>query len=431
MDRDGSQRLPLELALSSGANADVLRILCRGYKQAIFMPLSSRSDYQFPLHAALAHGCDVTFITELLSTAAEKQVGGATTHRLGVATGVYHSVTKYGAEMAQVPDQKGRLPLHISLQYCAKVESILQVLQAFPDAVTVVDNNGMLPVHIALGKDNAVQAVLPILKASAPVHPDGNYGRSLLHWACRHNYDLSFIEQLTKMDALGDKAASTPEKSGELPLHCLMSRAASSKPDSTLFEYLLALNPAAVSTTDGKGRYPLHRAVERNEPQIVVKLLKMFPEAAAVADKDGRCPLHHCIASDSLNNEQTMDMIKLLLKYDRSALKMADVEGLYPLYISLMIKGKNGESNSVAAFLREQGSPKLTLSAPRKVRVKIALQMMRRNESDHLWDEDEVYYEVNRTNLFESVIDEVGAKDRSEMRSTPKILYVGRAQPQM
>ena len=250
VDRDGSQRLPLELALGAGANVDVLRILCRAYKQAIFMPLSERSDYRFPLHAALAHGCDVAVITDLLSTAAEKQVGGATTHRFGVATGVYHSITKHGAEMARVPDHQGRLPLHISLTYNAKAASVLQVLQAYPEAVNVADSHGMLPVHIALMKEHAVQVVLPLIQASGPVAPDGNYGRSLLHWACRSNYERFLIEQLVQMDALGDKAASTPEKSGELPLHCLVSRSGRGSKSTALdlLKYLLDLNPAAVAT---------------------------------------------------------------------------------------------------------------------------------------------------------------------------------------
>jgi len=158
----------------------------------------------------------------------------------------------------------------------------------------------------------------------------------------------------------GEHAA---EKSGELPLHCLVSRNHSLKDEKkgfALLEHVLAMYPEAVSTTDGKGRYPLHLAVARNQPRIVMKLLKLFPDAAATADSDGRYPLHHCIAADNLDGEQTMHVATLLMDHDpqNTALMAADSEGMYPYFIAMGTRGKNGEdADSVASFLREKGSP--------------------------------------------------------------------------
>ena len=69
--------------------------------------------------------------------------------------------------------------------------------------------------------------------------------------------------------------------------------------------------------------------METNELQVVRELLRLHPAAAAVADRDGRYPLHHCVASDRLDNEQTIAMAKLLLGFDNSALMRADQEGLW------------------------------------------------------------------------------------------------------
>jgi len=363
VEHDGLQRLPLELAITSGADVKVLSLLCRAYNKAIFLPLSSRSAYPYPLHAALAHKCDISIIKELLTSEGEKQVGGAKTHRLGVVTGVYNSKKVEGMELARVPDQHGRLPLHIALQFRSKSAVVQCVLRAYPDALKHADNAGLLPAQLALQLACDAKVSLDLIQKSAPVSPDGTYDRSLLHWACREAYDQAFIEQLAEFDALGSEAASTAEKSGELPLHCLVSRNHSLKDEKkgfALLEHVLAMYPEAVSTTDGKGRYPLHLAVARNQPRIVMKLLKLFPDAAATADSDGRYPLHHCIAADNLDGEQTMHVATLLMDHDpqNTALMAADSEGMYPYFIAMGTRGKNGEdADSVASFLREKGSP--------------------------------------------------------------------------
>ena len=79
----------------------------------------------------------------------------------------------------------------------------------------------------------------------------------------------------------------------------------------------------------------------------------------------------------------------------------------------------------IVDLLRSSGSPTLDRSAPKEVRVKICLQLMRGSDEDHDFDEEESTMEVDRTNLFDSVVEHVQHMDEDELKSTPKILYEG------
>ena len=79
----------------------------------------------------------------------------------------------------------------------------------------------------------------------------------------------------------------------------------------------------------------------------------------------------------------------------------------------------------IVDLLKSSGSPTLDRSAPKEVRVKICLQLMRGSDEDHDFDEEESTMEVDRTNLFQSVVEHVQHMDEDELKSTPKILYEG------
>jgi ankyrin repeat protein len=414
---------PLESAMSRGAISGVLQVLCKTYQRAVFLP-GCRHAYM--LHAAMAHRCELAVIETFLQAKDARVLGEAQTHRLGPATGVgVQETTVSGVFAASQPDDKGRLPLHIGLGSQAQWKCIQACWRAYPDALKVADAEGRLPVHIALGRGYDSACTLELATATAAltggVAVDRQYERTLVHWAATmESYDLEFVEAVMELDRLkGGACFRTPDKSGQLPLHhWLQRRAIDSKEEVTK---IVAFHPSAVAIADAKGRLPLHWAAGRNDGRgdvaegIATEILEAFPAAAHMVDDDGCLPLHYAVRTD----KAVAAVVQLLLHRHPDGVRAPDQEGLVPLFHAMLQQ----QPEPVLELLRPNSPAVSRDSTPKKLRVRLALAPLKTREDDKRWDEEQTEYEVDRSDLFASVLQEVAQKDSEELQYTPKIVY--------
>jgi len=97
-----------------------------------------------------------------------------------------------------------------------------------------------------------------------------------------------------------------------------------------MLDYLISLQPAAVSKMDDDGYTPLHWAVNKPDPQpnVIRRLLDEYPEAAASACNNGTLPLHWCVSRESPN----IEILSQLVSVYPDAVRTFCSEGWLPIH---------------------------------------------------------------------------------------------------
>jgi ankyrin repeat protein len=444
--------LPLEVALSCHQRADVLRSLCRAFANAIFLP---GAEGQFPLHHAMLHRCNATIVQCLLAASGTDPhaehasmlqfYGSGRTEEVSLCD-AYTTTERNGNSQlltgliaAAKKDGNGQLPLHQGLKSCCPWSSVKLVLAAYPEAVHCRDNAGLLPVHVALIAKYPLDGLKILLAASeSPLPPDGQHGSSLLSWACQYSNKKDEVDALVELAiSAGDAtaAAAKADATGSLPLHWACqaklvvnhgSQPRQSRSEQTqknelatvqLIERIIDLHPPAVEVTDSAGRLPLHWAATSPHPKVVEYVLSLYQAGAATADRNLQIPIFYAI-----EHSTKLPVIELLLNVnDAACLSHFDAEGRCPLFHAMFTRS---EPEIVDLLKSHENSPVISReTVPKTLRIILACQQLMRSEEDKRWDDEEFELEVDRANLFASVMALMSSGRDEPYTFTPKILY--------
>ena len=213
---------------------------------------------------------------------------------------------------------------------------IIQLVRAFPQAASRADSAGYFPLHLAAqnaaGWDENLQALYNAHRAAvlAGAGPDG---RLALHMAAANpKAEPSLIERLLE---LHPRAASMPDRDGNLPLHlaCAQGR------DWQVVRLLYETFPAAVHQARD-GWLPLHMACasesdgdNSSDNDLIAQLVNVYPAAASVPDRNGQYPLHLACGS---GKSWKIGGLEALVQADAEVTATPDAAGLMPFHVAAL-----------------------------------------------------------------------------------------------
>ena len=458
--------LPLEVAMSCHQQYDVLQALCDAFAKAIFLP---GAEGRFPLHHAMLHNCGASIVNLLLQTsgkdpraehasmsqfyngrADQPQLQPEEVSLCGAYATTPHqqqqvATTTTGRIAATKKDIDGQLPLHQGLKRKCSWSSVELVLAAYPEAVHVRDNEGLLPVHTALISSYPLPGLKVLLAASeSPLPADGRFSASMLAWACQYSNKEAEVDELVGLAiAAGDvaTAAAAPDATGALPLHWACQRKLSATPTGAeqqrrsqqqqaeadelatlrLIQRIAMLYPAALEIADNAGRLPLHWAATSPHHKVAEHILSRYPAGATTVTKDGQLPIFYAI-----EHSKKLPIVELFVELnDGVALKHFDAKGCCPLFLAMLARSS---PEMIALLQNHAASPTISReTVPKALRLQLVSQQLMRSEDSKRFDEEEYPLEVDRANLFETVLDVVGEVDEEEapLTYTPKVVYEG------
>ena len=235
----------------------------------------------------------------------------------------------------------GRLPLHNAV--ANKSTAFCKILiDAYPESLRIGSGDGSLPIHVAcvhgVDKSDTIQYMLEL--DPEIINAEDSRRKLPIHWAAENGITKS-IELLLKYDP---DAASKETNNGShrLPLH---RACAAYNPNLTSIQLLYDAYPEAIFARDRDGRTPVDiaRSNDRNQPTIKVFLqtqLEYFRQAQdmtfmTTVDGDGWLPLHRALKDDA-----PLGSIKLLIRGNRAALQVAGQNGVYPVHIACEFSSK-------------------------------------------------------------------------------------------
>ena len=219
------------------------------------------------------------------------------------------------------------------------------LIDAYPDSLQMGSDDGWLPIHDACANDqrvdtaDTIQYMLEVDPELVNAERGGGY--LPIHLAATLNEGTKSIELLLKYDP---DAASKETNNGShrLPLH---RACAAYNPNLTSIQLLYDAYPEAIFARDRDGRTPVDiaRSNDRNQPTIKVFLqtqLEYFRQAQdmtfmTTVDGDGWLPLHRALKDDA-----PLGSIKLLIRGNRAALQVAGQNGVYPVHIACEFSSK-------------------------------------------------------------------------------------------
>ena len=189
-------------------------------------------------------------------------------------------------------DGTGALPLHTACRFRAPVEIVTILVEQDGLALRFPDSAGARPLHIACRFNARDDDVIRFLVEQAPrTLRTRDHEKSLpVHAACQGGASARSISRLVEHEQGGDWMVSVRNKSGDLPLHCLLC---GSNPTVEAVEYLLGKSPETVSATNVTGVLPLWLACGASAPEgVVYILLRKHPDVlkdsmAVVAESEG------------------------------------------------------------------------------------------------------------------------------------------------
>lgn len=228
-----------------------------------------------------------------------------------------------GRKVATIKAKCGLLPLHCGLINGAATESLMPVLDAYPEgaqlrAAYYAENHfnrermmtGMTlsELPIVVGMRNgcaAADALLAVFQA----YPDAALGdptyekqETLLHYAMAYKTPGQLVEAIVNEHP---EAAKQHNDSGKTPLRCGLENQASAEAIAAV----LKVWPDAAKEVDPKsGMLPLHSGLAGNPDEYdpgmqvvgaVIAVLNAHPEATQHRDKYGKTPLHYAVENDA------------------------------------------------------------------------------------------------------------------------------------
>eukprot|EP01047_Picozoa_sp_COSAG01_P044680 COSAG01_NODE_4062_length_5387_cov_6.700076_1_plen_1267_part_00 len=217
--RDTQGFLPLHLAIVKYTALDIVQLLLHKYPRAVTVTPEQIEDEDQPkyaadacmmaLHLAIKYHAELEVITELLRR--ELLIAKKERHlKLSIET----------------PDAHGRLPLHLALALQLEEQTILYLVEQYPQACEEkVDANGMLPLHLAITNLPA-EGSMKVVQLLVEKFPDAcskkdGKDQLPLHYASQHYVPHQVLQLLV---ATHKGACSERDSVGLLPLHNLMMK---------------------------------------------------------------------------------------------------------------------------------------------------------------------------------------------------------------
>ena len=207
------------------------------------------------------------------------------------------------------------------------------LLKVNPNAASHRDGDGNLPLHLLANNswklDYSNDGVLDIYEAhTAATSCSDAMGRTPLHCVasspqhCNHSVNIqgtgdariTGARQSLVINALvgaDQSTCSMVDKSGRLPLHHFVENG---REWNVQLHSILEAHPAAVQTRAGPSacnQLPLHMAASNPvaRPSLIMSLVEKNPRAASMVDGKGRLPLHLAVESGRSSWERGIDSI--------------------------------------------------------------------------------------------------------------------------
>ena len=150
-------------------------------------------------------------------------------------------------------------------------------------------------------------------------------------------------------------------------------------------------------------------------------ILSRYPAGATTVTKDGQLPIFYAI-----EHSKKLPIVELFVELnDGVALKHFDAKGCCPLFLAMLARSS---PEMIALLQNHAASPTISReTVPKALRLQLVTQQLMRSEDSKRFDEEEYPLEVDRANLFETVLDVVGEVDEEEapLTYTPKVVYEG------
>ena len=263
-------------------------------------------------------------------------------------------------------DERGNTLLRNAIMYQRSLNFCKLLIDHNPDLVRTTDNDGSLPIHIACWNTNneLIKFLIDQYPESVNI-PDANdfYPDMYpVHCYIVSDGDHKRLDVLNFLLKCDEKAVSTPDTGGFLPLHSAIMRYDASvdmveavfnaypqalfmenddgeipleivREDSAIIAYLvdqmeLENQARQIMTPDETGQLPIHRALQSRFASLgTIKLMEAAnPNSVSVADNDGMIPLH--IASRCVDSR----IVKFLIEKNVGSLNISDSKGNFPLH---------------------------------------------------------------------------------------------------
>mmetsp|Transcript_7045 Transcript_7045/g.11143 ORF Transcript_7045/g.11143 Transcript_7045/m.11143 type:complete len:1851 (-) Transcript_7045:356-5908(-) len=275
--------------------------------------------------------------------------------------------------------RKEDTPLRIIMRTSAPSHIVAAMLHLCPETSQVPDSRGRLPLHLACRKptlqseDEMIIRLLVQAHARGIVHPDVD-GRIPLHYLMWYHAStrskplveyfvqpvpVAWLEDAESFGGQPPSAAMiTDSRNGCLPLHYAIMEGASKE----VIKTLLQAHPLSRSQTDKQGRtalswylgagHGLHVSGEAPDPNAVplykqkrsntILSLLLNSKSARLVDSKGRSALHwvcHLLGIHYFYKEENeveclnLELIKSLLDHYVDALLLQDQNGMTPLHL--------------------------------------------------------------------------------------------------
>ncbi|KAK1734111.1 ankyrin repeat domain-containing protein [Skeletonema marinoi] len=227
-------------------------------------------------------------------------------------------------------DATDAMPLHYAC-YLNTVATVEYLSRLYPDAINHATTRGFYPIHFTMigfrRRKNPIDAV-DIVKFLLDYDPNAAqqkiYGESLLHLACRLEYNDSIIHATREViKAIYDthpEATEDDELASDIYDYHIHVQAFI---NTQLVYARLAKDRHVMTTPDGRGQLPLHTALQNNATLGSIKLLvKGNPSAVRIFDNSGKIALHMaCQYHDSTS------VVQFMLSRDETILDTVDKTG--------------------------------------------------------------------------------------------------------
>jgi len=315
---DGDDATPLHLACQSkSVNLEIVQLLFNAWPETMRMP---RSDECLPIHQLcqnnmLDNNDSLDILRFMLDT---------------------------DQTIARERNWDGELPIHCAVNRHS-VEFCEVLIDVYPESLRVQTSNNVLPIHRACGHEDAtvdtIQSNADTIQYMLELYPESINARDSDGWLPIHNaaYRLGrtdIVETLLKHDPDG-ASKKTTNNAHQLPLHL-----ACCSEGIEAVQVLYDAFPEALSVPNGRGSVPIDmvRMNEFSNSSAIEDFLQIQQAYAQKAkdmsamhtlDEKDWLPLHH-----ALKDKAPLGSIKLLLKVNPSAIRIADKDMAFPLHIA-------------------------------------------------------------------------------------------------
>ena len=241
-----------------------------------------------------------------------------------------------GSEQKAATD--GALPLHWA---CAgnTLPTVEYMYGLFPDAINRPMQDGLYPIHGSIinvsRRDDpraAVEIVQFLLDSDPNVKLQRFEGKSLLQYACEHNFGNTEagIEIINVIVDAFPASVRSVNNEGRMPLHSLCIN---SKLDEAaamqILKFLLKKYSAAVRHADNDGYLPIHLAIRLRSPEFCRLLIEAHPGSERRTTTNGELPLHLACAGN------TLPTVEYMYGLFPDAIDHAANNGMYPIVASI------------------------------------------------------------------------------------------------